>query len=157
MRNSKQVIEGVQALRNAFDRSFTVPEQMEKPPRTAYVILRMAERVVALRTADALGVMANVPLTPIPSKKAALMGTAKVRGAVAPVYDLEKLLQGKPLVWDKVLLPWVVALRHSSGPVAVACSEVIGLQWVEDWHLEGGSLELEEGAISVLDVPSLPI
>jgi chemotaxis signal transduction protein len=81
-----------EALRLAFDRSFT-----EQASRDAAVIenlltLSLASEPYALRLSEISGLFLDRRITPVPGGAVGLLGIAGFRGSIVPVYDLAVLL-----------------------------------------------------------------
>lgn len=136
MAQNEFTLGGVKALREAFDRGFTLPEQLEKPSRTAFLTIQAAGRKLLLRAEDAVGSMADVPLTRVPSTRKDLLGVAQIRGEVAAVLDLERLLGASGLVLTNNTVPWAVVVKHGKTPLALGCSKIGGFVWIEDTQVK---------------------
>ena len=83
----------LEELRAAFDRTFAFAEQDQAGAQYVDVLaIRVAEQGYALRLAEVLAVHAERKLVPVPSPAPELLGLVGLRGLVAPVYDLRRLL-----------------------------------------------------------------
>lgn len=123
----------LQRVRQAFDHSFTLPLQ-SRPPRTACVRITCGGATGLVPAATLSSVIANLKLTPFPSRKPALIGMAQVHGAIVPVYDLSQLRCGQPSSPSDLVS--AIVLPTPTGPAALACGKVHGLEWHEDEALQ---------------------
>lgn len=139
-----------ESLRAEFDRAFTLPERPERPPSSAYVSLRVAARHFALRADQVSGSRTNVPITRTPSSNPLLIGLANLNGAVMPVCDLRPMVNEPALPGSVEHAAGVIVLRHGERLAAIACDEVLGLEWVPDSSVHGTTVALREGAIPLL-------
>lgn len=105
----------VEALREAFDRSFAQPPVLETVRTEDWLAIRVAGNPYALRVAEIAGLFADRVVVPVPSAVPELLGVSGLRGAVVPVYDLAVLL-GCPA---QVAPRWLV-LARAREPVALA-------------------------------------
>ena len=91
-----------QALREEFDRSFSLAAPALPPPPHMLLAIRLAEAPYALRMDEIAGLFLDSPLTPLPSPLPELLGLTAFRGQAMPVYDLRALLglpAGRPARW----------------------------------------------------------
>lgn len=142
-------------LRAEFDRSFTLPERPERPPSGAYIALRVAARHFALRADDVRGARTDVPLTRTPSSNPLLIGLANLNGTMMPVCDLRPMVNEPALPGTVERAAGIIVLRHGEGSAAVACDEVLGLEWAPDSSIHGHTVALREGAIPLLRADDL--
>jgi chemotaxis signal transduction protein len=87
-----QMAQRAAELRREFDRSFAVSPAVEDSAKHDLLAIRLGEQHFALRLSDIAGLFADKKITPIPGASEFLLGIAGFRGAIAPVYDLERLL-----------------------------------------------------------------
>jgi chemotaxis signal transduction protein len=79
-------------LRAELDERFARPRELTRPPTVALLAIRIGEEPFALRLTETEGVLADRPITRLPSPVPELIGLCAIRGAIAPVYDLAALL-----------------------------------------------------------------
>ncbi|MBS1814421.1 MAG: chemotaxis protein CheW [Acidobacteria bacterium] len=140
----------VDTLRAAFDRAFTLPERPERPPSSAYVCIRVAARRFALRADESLGGRADVPVTRVPSSNPLLLGLANLHGSVMPVCDLRQIVGEPALSSATEVVNGIIIVRQGKTLLALACDEVMGLEWVPDSEIYGETVALRDGAIPLL-------
>jgi len=80
------------ALRSAFDAAFALPPEPPAGARRGYLGIRLHGAPYALDLGEVASVRKHVPVTPLPSEEAHLLGVAGFGGALAAVYDLGALL-----------------------------------------------------------------
>jgi chemotaxis signal transduction protein len=107
-----QMAQRAAELRREFDRSFAEPPSAGKSVNHDLLAIRLDEQHFALRLSDIAGLFADKKITPVPGAGGFLLGIAGFRGAIAPVYDLQRLL-GRPPVHDPRWL--VIATAASVG------------------------------------------
>lgn len=108
--------ERADALRQAFDRSFTRAPNAETDTATVENLLavRVGSQSCVLRLAEVSALCADKKVTWLPSSSAALLGIAGLRGTVLPIYDLGMLLG-----WPKAAAPrWLLVTAVT--PVGLA-------------------------------------
>ena len=110
-----QVTGRADALRDAFDRSFTEPPSPELAHTEEFLAVLIAGHAYALRVGEIGGLFADKVVAPVPSAVPHLLGVAGLRGTIVPVYDLGALL-GYP---SRAAARWLV-LARSREPVALA-------------------------------------
>ena len=140
----------VDALRTAFDRAFTLPERPERPPSSAYVCMRVAARRFAVRADESLGGRTDVPVTRVPSTNPLLLGVANLHGSVMPVCDLRQIVGEPALSSATEVVSGMVIVRQGKIFLALACDEVMGLEWVPDSEVYGETVALRDGAVPLL-------
>jgi chemotaxis signal transduction protein len=102
-------------LRAAFDEAFARPYPTDPPDQTDLLAIAVGGEPYALRLEQVRVVQADPRLVSVPSPRPDLLGLAGVRGVVAPVYDLARLLNH-----PRVGAPRWLALVRTSAPFAVA-------------------------------------
>jgi chemotaxis signal transduction protein len=80
------------SLREAFDRSFSEPPQIEASPAEEMLAIRLDTEAYALRLSEIAGLFADRKIAPLPGTPAAQLGIAGFRSEIVPVYDLQVLL-----------------------------------------------------------------
>lgn len=88
----RSLLERVGALRRELDRSFAEPKQLERPELASVLAIRAGEGAYALRFDEIRALVADRPITRVPSPVRELLGLCALRGAIVPVYDLARLL-----------------------------------------------------------------
>jgi chemotaxis signal transduction protein len=81
-----------QQLRAELDESFAQPRELARPLMMALLAIRVGDEPFALRLAETDAVLADRPITRLPSPLPELLGLCAIRGAIVPVYDLAALL-----------------------------------------------------------------
>jgi chemotaxis signal transduction protein len=81
-------------LRQAFDRSFSLPPEADAGAANAesLLALRIGSHAYALRLTEVSGLFVDRKITWLPSPAAELLGIAGLRATLLPVYDLGMLL-----------------------------------------------------------------
>jgi chemotaxis signal transduction protein len=87
-----QMAQRAAELRREFDRNFTEPPSVGKSTSHDLLAIRLDEQHFALHLSDIAGLFADKKITPVPGASGFLLGIAGFRGAIAPVYDLQRLL-----------------------------------------------------------------
>jgi chemotaxis signal transduction protein len=82
----------LQALRQAFDRSFTTPLGVESGAWEDFVVLSLGQSRLAVRLAEISGIFKGPRIVPYPTDIPALLGLAGIKGRLVPVYSLAALL-----------------------------------------------------------------
>ena len=86
------LLDHAETLRDAFDRSFAVPTDVDRRETIDFIALRLGDDVHALRMSEIGGLFTDVKVTQCPSPVPELRGIAAFRGTLTPVYDLAQLL-----------------------------------------------------------------
>jgi purine-binding chemotaxis protein CheW len=113
--NQTQLAGRVEALREAFDRSFAQLPALEAVRTEDLLAIRVAGNPYALRVTEIAGLFADKVVVPVPSAVPELLGVSGLRGAIVPVYDLAALLGYSVHAATR----WLV-LARSREPVALA-------------------------------------
>jgi purine-binding chemotaxis protein CheW len=97
-------------LRAELDASFARPRELVRPAMVDLLAIRVGETPFALRLAETDAVLADRPITRLPSPLSELLGLCAIRGAIVPVYDLAALL-GRAV--DRRHAPrWLVLMKN---------------------------------------------
>jgi chemotaxis signal transduction protein len=107
---ASQMAQRVAELQREFDRSFAEPPSAGKSASHDLLAIRLDQQHFALHLSDIAGLFADKKITPVSGASGSLLGIAGFRGAVAPVYDLQRLL-GCPPVRDP---RWLVMTASAS-------------------------------------------
>jgi purine-binding chemotaxis protein CheW len=97
-------------LRAELDASFARPREVTRPLMAELLAIRIGDEPFALRLLETEAVLADRPITRLPSPLSELLGLCAIRGAIAPVYDLAALL-GRPLA-RRHPPRWLVLAKH---------------------------------------------
>ncbi len=146
-------------LRSEFDQGFAGAHAPEAPAQLDLLLIRVAEHTYALRLDQVLAVHVDRKLVQAPGPRPELLGLVGVRGLVAPVYDLRRLLgyapAGEPrwLALARGNAPFAVAFEHFERHLRVPESDVV----LADVNLAGhafasGSLRTGATALPVIDL-----
>jgi chemotaxis signal transduction protein len=119
--NRAQMTGRAAALRNDFDRSFAVAPRSADAARLDLLAVCLATRRFALRLSDIAGLFVDKKIVSVPGSGPTLLGIAGFRGAIAPVYDLQKLLG---LAASHASARWLVIA--AAAPVAFAFEKFEG-------------------------------
>jgi|HubBroStandDraft_2_1064218.scaffolds.fasta_scaffold298540_1 chemotaxis signal transduction protein len=109
-------------LRRAFDQGFS--DLLEDAPRDSEELLaiRVGRDPYALKLTDLGGLGSSRKIVPLPTRNAALLGVAGVRGTLVPVYSLAVLLGYS----TNAASPRWFAVSLNPDPVALAFEEMEG-------------------------------
>ena len=102
-------------LRADFDDGFARAHAAPSPPAQDLLLIQVADHSHALRLDQVLAVHVDRKLVQAPGPRPELLGLVGVRGVVAPVYDLRRLLG-----YSAASQPRWLALVHAAAPFAVA-------------------------------------
>jgi chemotaxis signal transduction protein len=102
-------------LRANFDASFGHAHATESPPQLDLLLIQVAEHDHALRLDQVSALHVDRKLVQTPGPRPELLGLVGVRGVVAPVYDLRRLLG-----YSAASAPRWLAVLRASAPLAVA-------------------------------------
>ena len=147
-------------LRAEFDEVFARPHPADPPEHVDVLEIQVAGQRYALRLAEVLAVHADRKLVRAPSPRPDLLGLVGVRGVVAPVYDLAKLLGhgggGEPrwLALVRGAAPFGLAFERFERHRRVALS-AITLASVEGRGFTSGSVETSLGPLPLIDLFAL--
>ncbi|HEY3500954.1 MAG TPA: chemotaxis protein CheW, partial [Polyangiaceae bacterium] len=78
----------VERLRSEFDAAFALPHSRSAGESDDYLLIQAGTNPYALALAELGEVVADVPITRVPSTSPALLGVAGRRGKLVPVFDL---------------------------------------------------------------------
>jgi purine-binding chemotaxis protein CheW len=79
-------------LRRDFDNGFAAPARSDLEAGEDFLAVRMGDRRVAIRLSEVAALVVDKPVTRVPGAHPAMRGLAGFRGAIVPVYDLQRLL-----------------------------------------------------------------
>lgn len=91
----KAQIADAAALRRAFDRSFAAPRATVRQAAESLLAIQIGGEPYAVHVSALAGLHADRCVVPAPSPSPDLLGLVGLRGTIAPVYDLRRLL-GQP-------------------------------------------------------------
>jgi purine-binding chemotaxis protein CheW len=97
-------------LRAQLDASFAEPREVVRPAMSALLAIRAGEELRAVQVSELQAVLADRPITRLPTPVAELLGLCAIRGAIVPVYDLAALL-GAP-VQRRHTPRWIMLAQH---------------------------------------------
>lgn len=86
------LISKAQALREAFDHSFSLPPPAAPEAPENLLAVRIGSDRYALRTRELAGLQLLRRVTPLPGARRGLLGLTGVRGRLVPVFSLAQLL-----------------------------------------------------------------
>jgi len=109
--------ERARAYRDELDQTFARPRTIVRPAVVSLLAIRVGDAPYALPVAEIGAVLADRPMTRMPSPLRELLGLCAVRGAIIPIYDLAPLLGVGP-ARDKA--PRWLALAKRRELVAIA-------------------------------------
>ena len=89
---SSRLAERAEALRSAFDRSFTEPVRSDTTPVADLLAFHAGSQAYAVHLSEIAGLFADKRITRLPGHGAELLGIAGFRGAIVPVYGLAAFL-----------------------------------------------------------------
>ncbi len=111
------------ALREAFDRSFAAPRAAPAARGVDFLAIRAGRSACAVRLKSLKSVVKGVAVSPLPTRREALLGVASVGGGVVPVYALAALLDGGPVAHP----PSFALVTAGACPVALAFDSLDGI------------------------------
>lgn len=148
----------VRELGAAFDEAFAHPHAEPATDQLDVLEIRVAGAPYGLRLAEVQAVHEGRRVVPAPSHRSDLLGLVGVRGEVAPVYDLGKLL-GHANVRER---PRWISVVKASAPFAVAFEQFVRHQRVAkstvtlaSTQLIAGSIDGESGPLPLIDLAAL--
>lgn len=97
-------------LRAQLDASFAEPREVVRPAMSALLAIRAGEELRAVQVAELHAVLADRPITRLPTPVPELLGLCAIRGAIVPVYDLAALLGGH--VQRRHAPRWIMLAQH---------------------------------------------
>jgi chemotaxis signal transduction protein len=109
--------ERARVFRAELDRSFASPRVFERTPLTGLLSIRVGDAPYALPIDEIDALVADRPITRLPSPVRDLIGLCALRGAILPVYDLAPLLG---LNAARAAAPRWLVLAKRREPVALA-------------------------------------
>lgn len=98
-------------LRAQLDASFAEPREVVRPAMSALLAIRAGEEVRAVQVSELQAVLADRPITRLPTPVPELLGLCAIRGAIVPVYDLAALLGGH--IQRRHPPRWIMLAQHS--------------------------------------------
>lgn len=97
-------------LRAQLDATFAEPREVVRPAMSALLAIRAGEELRAVQVSELQAVLADRPITRLPTEVAELLGLCAIRGAIVPVYDLAALLGGH--VQRRHSPRWIMLAQH---------------------------------------------
>jgi chemotaxis signal transduction protein len=153
-----QMAQRAAELRRAFDRAFAEPPFAGKSESHDLLAIRLDEQHFALHLTDIAGLFADKKITPVPGASGFLLGIAGFRGAIAPVYDLQRFL-GCPAVRNP---RWLVMTASASvgfafaafdGQLRVPASAITPQQNGDTHNLTSGVVEHDGILRPIIELP----
>jgi hypothetical protein len=123
MRQTDDIGARTLALRDAFDGSFAKDFESDAVAYAEYLVVRVGDRVWALRIQDVASIHVDEFVLRIPSEGRGFVGIANLRGVVVAVYDLGVLLSTKASTNSGDAPRWLLRSRNTS--VVFAFDELI--------------------------------
>jgi purine-binding chemotaxis protein CheW len=99
------------------------------PSRDAWLVCRVADRLLAIGLADVVETFRPLPLRAFSGVPGWVLGVSVIRGAVVPVIDMESLLGVRSA--DLPTAGRFVTIRLDGRTVALAVDEVLGVRALE--------------------------
>jgi chemotaxis signal transduction protein len=149
------------ALREAFDRTFTLAHAGEPPPHFDLLQIEVGGQSYALRLADVVELVADRTLVPVPSPRPDLLGLVGLRGVVTPVYDLALALGHEPAPRPRWLArlrapaPFAVAFEHFERHCRVPASALAAAREPGRGAFVRASVRVDEHPLPVIDLPAI--
>ncbi len=147
------------ALRQAFDGSFAVPSDAERPDYLDFIAIRVAGDPYAVRLTEIQSLQASKVLVAAPSLLPALLGVAGFRGVLTPVYDLGQLLgymgesSAKWLIVAQDVRPVGFAFGTFEAHLRVTLDRVAPAE--DAAGAVRGAVSSDAGALPLLHLPSI--
>jgi chemotaxis signal transduction protein len=104
---AESVLGTAAALRRVFDESFAAPAASPTELLEDFLAIRVGSDPYAFRLAEIAGLHVGVKIVPVPSPATQLLGIVRIRGSMAPIYDLAALLRYPPALDSR----WFVLAR----------------------------------------------
>jgi hypothetical protein len=131
----ESVADSAAALRRLFDDSFAAPAASTTERLQDFLAIRVGSDPYVFRLSEIAGLHVGVKIVPVPSPAAQLLGIVRIRGMMAPIYDLAALLRYPPAITAR----WFVIAR---GPQPVGFAfESFESHLLADDSLANGSAE----------------
>jgi chemotaxis signal transduction protein len=148
----------VSALREAFDGAFGQAHVPQADGALDFLVIESGGQRYALRLSQVLAVHADRKLVSAPSARPELLGLVGLRGAVAPVYDLARLL-GLPTLarprWLALVrgrLPLSLAFERFERHLRLGPGQVTPQGGA---RFTPGSLKTEQGLLPLIDLSAI--
>lgn len=112
-----RLAERAEELRRAFDQSFAESALVKQAPLEDFLAIGVGTDPYAVRLAEVSTLLADRPITRLPSPIPELLGIAGFRSAIVPVYDLRALLGysvGSAARWLMIAAAMPVALAFDA-------------------------------------------
>lgn len=138
--------ERARVFREELDGSFGRPRAIERPALVGLLAIRVGDAPYALPIAEIEALIADRPVTRMPSPVRELLGLCAVRGAIIPVYDLAPLLGHDS---SREHIPRWLVLGRRREPIAIAFDALEAQVQVPVGEIAGSAGESSE-AVSVL-------
>jgi chemotaxis signal transduction protein len=119
----------LERLKREFDDGFAAPPAPRPAAHVGLLVVRVAGRDLALRTAELAGLLRPRRIVPLPAEDPAVIGVAGIRGRVVAVYSLASLLGHK----DDAPPEWLVLVGPD--PIAWSFARFLGHHQVEQGEI----------------------
>lgn len=113
-------------LREAFDRSFTLPLAVQARDEVELLVIKAGGASYGIRTSELVGLEADRKIVPLPSARAGLLGLCSAHDEVVAVFELAVVLGG-PAASSR---PRWIALHRDRELVALAFDELLEVRRV---------------------------
>jgi chemotaxis signal transduction protein len=104
------VTERAAELRAQLDAIFAEPREVVRPVMSTLLAIRAGEELRAVHVSELQAVLADRPITRLPTPVPELLGLCAIRGSIVPVYDLAALLGGHGL--RRHAPRWIMLAQH---------------------------------------------
>jgi purine-binding chemotaxis protein CheW len=147
-------------LRSAFDAAFARAPEPPAPPELDLLLIRVGGQRYALRLTQVLSVHTERKLVSVPSPRPDLLGLVGLRGVIAPVYDLGRLLghassaEPRWLAHVRAATPLAVAFESFERHVRIPQSDVTAAQGQDQavHPFATASANSEAGPLAIIDL-----
>jgi chemotaxis signal transduction protein len=154
----RSILQVTTGLRSSFDAGFARPHPPEPPPQVDLLQIRVAGHGYALRLSQVLALQADRKLVAVPSARFELLGLIGVRGVVAPVYDLSRLLgyaaapTARWLAQVRAPAPFALAFEVFAQHLRVPQSDLTAASVDAARAFAPESVQREDGLLPVIDL-----
>jgi len=143
------VAQHARELRAQLDASFAEPRELVRPAMSALLAIRAGEELRAVQVSELQAVLADRPITRLPTPVPELLGLGAIRGAIVPVYDLAALLGGH--VQRRHAPRWIMLVQHRE-LIALAFDALDAQLMVPASEIASASADGGDGAVRVQGV-----
>jgi chemotaxis signal transduction protein len=143
---------GADDLRRAFDLSFAAPATVHQTGQTAFLLVRLGERRLAVLLEDVALLLPGRRIVPLPAAPRELLGLAGHRGNLVPVFSLRGLLG-----MEEGPLPDALLLARHQELIAFGVDGFEGSFRLKSGDLPSGASRVSGPFLGAVDAGSGPV